>query len=400
LKTPVTNDWWPRFSDQEYERRYANVRSAMSERGLDALLIYGGSIYFGTDPGAPNLVYLTGYAPACHGYLLLPLEEEPTLLVYVPGHLKNAMEMSLLEDVRAGNDLIGNAFRRFSELGTLPERVGYVGNFGFARVTIPYEHHRDLTTRMPDTKFEDASAWYERDRLVKSEEELVQMREGGRMTDHAHILLRERARPGVTDVSLQMAVVDDVHQLCGRLPFSHVGSTSMRAPEAFYPSFYSTNRVIQRGDVVLTELAAGPGGYFGKIYGTLAIGEPTPAYRTMFELASDIYQAIYDFAKPGMTISDVDAVLDGGAPVRGFHSLSYISGWSTYNTPPSIKSLGDHDQQLIELAPGLCLNIAGWVVDSERRGGVWLGDTAVVTEHRLESLHSYPVADLEHVILE
>ena len=399
MPTPVSNDWWPRFSAAEYERRYATVRAAMAERGLDALLVYGTSIYFGSDPGSPNLAFLAGYGPACHGYVLLPLEGDPTLLVFVPNHLENAIELSVIADVRAGNDLVGNAVKRFAELGSPPERVGIVGNFGFSGASIPLEHHQALMAQLPDTGLEIVTTWYEDLRLLKSDEELVMMRDGARITDRAHELLRARVRPGVTDVSLQLGIVEDVHEMRARVPFSHVGSTSMRQPRLRYPSFYATNRVVQRGDVVMTEMSAGPGGYFGKIYGTLAVSEPTPVYRTMFELASGIYHAIYDTVRPGMAVRDVDPVLDGGAQAAGLLSISSIAGWSTYNTRPSKSALGDGDQGM-ELRPGQCLNVAGWVLDQDRRYGVWLGDTAVVTEHGLESLHAYPVAALDHILLD
>lgn len=63
----VSNDWWPKFSKREYARRYDDLRRAMDERGLDCLAIYGAPLFFGTDPGGPNIAYLAAYAPAVHG---------------------------------------------------------------------------------------------------------------------------------------------------------------------------------------------------------------------------------------------------------------------------------------------------------------------------------------------
>lgn len=35
----VTNDWWPKFSKDEYQRRYDALRGAMTERRLDCLAV-------------------------------------------------------------------------------------------------------------------------------------------------------------------------------------------------------------------------------------------------------------------------------------------------------------------------------------------------------------------------
>jgi Xaa-Pro aminopeptidase len=395
----VGNDWWPRFSEAEYARRYARVRAAMDDRGLDALLVYGASIYFGSDPGGPNLTYLSGYAPGCHGYVVFPRVGDPTLLVYVPSHGDNAREMSVVADVRAGNDIAGLAVARLRELELLGGAIGIVGNFDWSGTSVPLEHFRTFEQQLPNATLEIVTTWYEDLRLLKSAEELAFMRTGAAICDRTHEALREMTRPGVTDNALHNEVLRLAHELGGRIPFSHVGSTSMRNPHLLYPSFYPVNRVVGHGDVVLTELAAGYGSYFGKIYGTLAIGDPTPAYRRMFELAADIYRKIYELVKPGITAGDTDSFLGGDAGKHGLQSWSYVSGWSTYNTRPAQNRVAPRADKEMELKPGHCLNVAGWIVDPDAKMGVWLGDTAVMADDGLRPLHAYRVADLDYVVV-
>lgn len=393
----VNNDWWPGFSDSEYEDRYRNVRAAMEQRGLDALLVYGSSIYFGTDPGAPNLVYLAGYAPGLHGYVVLPREGHPTLLVYVPNHRANAQLISVIDDVRAGNDLAGLAVQRLGELNYELGAVGIVGNFDWSGVSIPVEHYQAFTEALPGAKLEVVTRWYEDLRLVKSAEELALLQAGAVLTDRAHEALRTSVRPGVTDMALHNEVLRGVQDAGGKIPFGHVGSTPMRQPAMRYPNFYPVNRVIQPGDVVLTEIAAGYGTYFGKIFGTLFVGPPTAQYRQMFEVAAEIYDAIYAALTPGMQAGDVESVLDGRASETGYRSLSYISGWSTYNTPPAHSRPSGADADM-ELRTGQCLAVVSYVVNPDNEHmGIWLGDTAVVSDTGLRSLHTYRLTDIDYV---
>jgi len=113
----VSNDWWPKFSDSEYRRRFESLRAAMDESNLDALAIYGAAMFFGTDPGAPNLAYLSAYAPGLQGYVVFPRQGDPMMAIYVASHLANARRLSVLADVRAGTDLPGLVRDRLDELG-------------------------------------------------------------------------------------------------------------------------------------------------------------------------------------------------------------------------------------------------------------------------------------------
>jgi Xaa-Pro aminopeptidase len=393
------NDWWPKFSKQEYKRRYDALRRAMAECGLDCLAVYGAPLFFGTDPGAPNLVYLSAYAPGLHGYVVFPREGEPTLAIYVAGHLANARELSVIADVRGGTDLPGMIRDRVRELGCAQGKIGIVGNFAWSNASVPLEHYQALQKDLSGANIEIVTEWYEQHRLAKSNEEIEFMAAGAAICDHGFDAFRQMAAPGVTDVALHNEALRVVHAQGGRIAFGHVGSTSMRDPDMTYPSFYPTNRVLQRGDAVMTELTGGYGGYFGKIYTTSFIGPPVPAYKAMFELASESYRQLIAAIKPGVCGTDLKPALTAKV-AGGYKSLSFITGWSTYNSRPVLFSrrIEAADWEF-ELKPGYCLNVAGWVVSDDERMGVWTGDTVAVTETGVRRLHRSPVDQLEANVL-
>lgn len=394
------NDWWPKFSKDEYRRRYDALRQAMAQRGLDCLAVYGAPLFFGTDPGAPNLVYLSAYAPGLHGYLIFPRAGDPTLVIYVAGHLGNAREISVIADVRGGTDLPGIVRDRVRELGCERGKIGLVGNFAWSNASVPLEHYQSLTAGLPDATIEIVTEWYEHHRLAKSEEEIEFMAAGAAICDRAFDAFRQMAAPGVTDVALHNEALRVVHAQGGRIAFGHVGSTRMRDPNMTYPSFYPTNRVLQRGDALMTELTGGYGGYFGKLYTTSFIGPPVPEYEVMFELAAESYRQIVAAVKPGIRGRDLAPALAGKAAEAGYKSLSFITGWSTYNSRPVLFSRRvEAADWEFELQPGNCLNVAGWVVSKDERMGVWVGDTVVLTESGVRRLHSSPVDRLEANVL-
>jgi len=388
----VSNDWWPKFSDSEYRRRFESLRAAMDESNLDALAIYGAAMFFGTDPGAPNLAYLSAYAPGLQGYVVFPRQGDPMMAIYVASHLANARRLSVLADVRAGTDLPGLVRDRLNELGLTKGRIGIVGNFSWSKATIPYEHHEAFKAYLPDAAFEPVTEWYEELRLAKSDEEIQFMQAGAAICDRAFDAFRRMAAPGVTDVALHNEALRVVHAEGGRIP--------MRDPSMNYPDFYSPNRVLQHGDVLMTELTGGYGGYFGKIYTTSFIGPPTAEYRLMFELAADRYRQLLAAIAAGKRGRDFAGVLSGQPAEAGYKSLSFITGWSTYNSRPVLftKRIEERDWDF-ELRPGYCLNVAGWIVSDDETRGVWTGDTVVVTEDGVRRLHASPVDQLGPNIL-
>ena len=67
------------LTPEERERRWKRIRDAMEKRGLECLIVWG---TFGFHRNlAANLKYLSNMTT--EGYLLFPLEGEPTLIIFI-----------------------------------------------------------------------------------------------------------------------------------------------------------------------------------------------------------------------------------------------------------------------------------------------------------------------------
>jgi Xaa-Pro aminopeptidase len=379
----------------------------MKEEGLDCLIIYGAYHWGGTDTGQVNAVYLSNYAAIPHSYVVLPVEKDPSLFICFGLHITNAKDCAAIEDVRVGGfDLVPGVGERLKELGLENGNIGIVGPLPtWWNQTIPMEHYSYLTSMFPKANFQTVTEWYENFRLIKSEEEINRMEKAGVLTDLAHEELFLATKVGSRHSDLRLIVDGVASRFGGRYPFSHIGSTSMANPDRYYPDFYPTHRTINAGDVVMTEIALGYGLYFGKIWGTYFMGEPTREYRKLFELAVSVHDKVISEIKPGMKGRDVNKWLEPFQEAGCTNKTSLVAGWSTYNHPPNVgvvdrlPSAGmvkPSDLGFVFM-PGHCVTIIAFPVIPGTNKGLWVGTTCIFTTNGLKRLHAYPVNKLRVV---
>ncbi|MBI3078517.1 MAG: aminopeptidase P family protein [Deltaproteobacteria bacterium] len=394
----VTNDFFPWFPPEEYERRHAVVREAIRARGLAALLIHGTRTYIGTDGGHPNVAWVAATCAFFSSYVVFPLDGEPTFVGFGPWHIGNNRAMSVLREFRpGGKDPVPAIVGRLQEVGAARGRLGLVGSLAALEPeSLPLEHYERLRKALPEVEFEDATQWYEDLRLVKSPPEVEALRKAAAITDRAQQALLDAARPGVTPARLATVALTTVHAAGGRSPYTHIGATPMAAPTRSYPDPYPVAHPLERGDVLLTETVAGYSGYFGKLHTTTFLGEPPSAYREIFALAAGVYGELLTSVRPGQTVREVLALarrFDGAGLTMG---IPVLEGWSTYQTrpytgwprPASEVDLG------FELRPGHAVTLVAHPVTPDRRRGVWVGGLCLVTETGVEPLHRFAPQDL------
>ncbi len=391
------NNFWPWFSEDEYRSRYARIRAAMAEKGLHALIVYGIGGYLGNEPAQPNVVFITSFAAMVQTYVIFPLEGEPTVFVTWGNHHRNAQRMTPLRDVRVGG-MAQTPLRvadRLEELGAGGKKVGIVGAMHWANINLPYDHHVAITGALPRTEFEYVTEWYEELRLIKSEEEMTYMRRAAAMTDAAYEVMVRATRPGVRPCDLHNLVMQTAQGMDGKIPFGHVGRTPMSDPDMSYAHEFALTTPIEMGDVVMTEIAVGWGGYFGKIWGTYFMGDPTPRYEEMFRLGQKNYRELHAAIRPGLSGHDIKHLLTDTVKAGGYKSKSSIFGWSNYNSKPDLRTVGGE-------VPGAdfvfeknqCMNVIGWPVTEDEKAGIWIGDTSVITDGGIENLHKYPLDEI------
>ncbi len=373
------------FSDEEYSRRNRQIRERMDRTGVSTLLLYGGR---GTNP---EIHYLSNWFTTTQAHLIFPRQGASTLFVQLSNHLPNAKRMSVVEDVRFGGssptgsvDSIPRVIENLKERGLESGRLGIVGG-------IPYQQYQRLREALPRVECVDFSAEMRSQRQIKSEEEIERMRKAAAMSDRSVAALAEYARPGIREPELAK-IVEDAYLGEGGLNVIHfMITTSMHDPKGGVPQQHLSQRVLQKGDVLVTEISANYFGYSGQILRTFTIGEePTPLYQRLHAAAMEAFERVAAVIKDG---TDLEQVLDAAEVVheRGFTIYDdFLHGANQLAPILRTRRTTRGVPQGFRFRTDSCLVIQPNVVTEDAMAGVQFGEMFRVTETGLETLHNCP----------
>jgi Xaa-Pro aminopeptidase len=374
----------PRFTKDEYRRRYDLVSGLMESSGVVALVIYGDT-YRGTE-----VRWLSDFPPRHDTYLIWPAQGEPTLLVRHFNHVPDAKIVATVEDTRWGGDNSGiTTAEVLSEKGLTTGKIGLVGR-------IPYKDFNSFRAKLPDVEFVEVDRDYSWLRVTKSEEELDWLRKAGEINDATMEALAQAAVPGVSEFELIAALEHEYVKAGGEHVLHFFSTASMEAPEAFVPAQVQKSRILKVGDVIINEIGVGWGGYTTQEHRAFAVGvEPTPHYQRLYDVAVRVHDQILGILKPGATIREVldigDTIHDEGFTINDGLFHGYGMGISP---PPGGRTRGTvirpHNEDF-EYQENMVLVVQPNIVDEASGAGLQIGNTVAITADGVERLTKFPV---------
>src|SRR5918996_802270 len=147
---------YEKFSDAEYQRRYAALRAKMRVRGLDCVVVPGGPSHWSFGGG---MLWLSGHwewhAPAA--YVVFPPEGEPTLVYAMGGtHIEAVRRETAvaISDVRASRNgrFAEVMVERIRELGRERGRIGLLEIDSRHRDYLPVNQYNVLREQLPEAE--------------------------------------------------------------------------------------------------------------------------------------------------------------------------------------------------------------------------------------------------------
>lgn len=379
---------FPRFSDAEYERRYKKIRAMMDKEGVSALLIVGTSAL--NRIGQADLFYVSNFLGNWTNVCVFPLQGEPTLFAQSFNHIPDAQRASIIEDTRHGGaNTAKSVAANLKERGVTKGEVGIVG-------PLPYTDYLTLVEQLPDLRFRNLLNPYRMVRVEMSDEEVARLRVAAQMSDASVYALKEQVKPGLKEFELAV-IVENAYSKDGGTHYIHyISSTSMHASDRCVPAQNQGDRVIQKGDVILTEISAAYWGYTGQILRPISVAEdPTPDYQDLYKVAEEAYYRVAEAIKPGATAQEAwetGAFIDD----TGYTIVDGLAhGFGSGIHPPGIRTpetqIHEGPVTPFTFRPNMGVVVQPNIVTRDLQKGVQLGNLCLVTESGLETLQKYPV---------
>jgi Xaa-Pro dipeptidase len=359
-------------TQSEIQRRYNNIRGKMREHNVDALIVCGNQ-YAGFE-GA--VFYVSGFEIVHrYVYVLLPLDGEPTLVfpqearwigdkkkpfvqgkvwAEVPGRWLR--ERAQDEDWRRlavyGLDYV-MAVRDFRELQQ--------GQFEL----VPFDFHFDMA------------------RAIKSEEELVEIRDSMDIIHEGFWALLNGFAPGKTEAEI-MAPAVKVFFARGAGPrmMNIVLSGENGEAEAHFK--VPGQRRVNERDLMLYSLEiAGAGGYWVEFSRALIAGLPSKRIEQMAAVYPEAMEAARQLMREGVLACDVHKVVADTFAREGF-ALGHLSGHSIGTTMIEHPAIGAKSQ--VELKQNMIFSLHPQVIDKDGSVCLYTQDTFRVGEDEGENL--------------
>ena len=370
---------YPIFSDAELERRHKAVYRLMEQEGVDAALFYGSGRY------ASDIYWLSDWPSSREAYLLMQNGKEPVILMQLFNHYPMALVMSAIKDVRwAGPNTTHSVVELIRERGLESKKIGLVGS-------ITYQVYNKLREEYPSAVFVDLSGKLRMMRTVRSAEEIERIHFASKLTDQSIQALAEGLRPGMREDELP-AIIEPVYLKAGGYAGIHfISSMPMREPDFPVPSQFHSNRKLQKGDALITEISGAYSGYSGQIHRTFSLGEgPTPEWQSMHDAALEGFEVLARVIKDGATTTEAEEAAEV-IHERGFSTYDdVVHGVNQYPPIFQTKTRKRHESREMVFRENMVIVIQPNLMTHDEKMGLQFGETLVVKKHGCESLNAYP----------
>ncbi|MDJ0626856.1 MAG: M24 family metallopeptidase [Rhodobacter sp.] len=358
----------PPFSAAEYDRRLDLTRAAMADRGLDVLIA--------TDPS--NQAWLTGYdgwSFYVHQAVILPLDGRP---LWWGRNQDTNGALRTVDTARTGVIGYPDPFVQSTERHPMQHLASVLSDLGHdrARIGVEMENyyysakaHAVLAEALPQSTLIDATALVNRQRGVKSDEEITFMRRAARITEKIQSYAIERAEPGLRKNELAAGVLAEgilgVDEIWGDYPA--IVPLIPSGSDAAAPHLTWNGEPMRAGEATFFELAGCYRRYHVPLARTVFLGKPPDHIHRAEAALIEGLEAGLDAARPGNRACDIanalGAAMDKAGIDRGARcgypiGLSYPPDWGERTI-----SLREEDETILQ--PGMTFHFMP---------GLWMED--------------------------
>ncbi len=224
-------------------------------------------------------------------------------------------------------------------------------------------------------------------KMIKDEKEIELLRNAGRVNDMAVEFGIKSIKEGRSELEIAN-MIEALFEENGGVQDEQLQMVCFGGGAANPHHWPDKETTVKEGDCCLFDLWCPINGYWCDMTRTVFWKKVSDKHREVYEIVKAAQQAALDFIKPGVKMSEIDAVArkvitDAGYGEYFTHRLGHGVGM-TVHEPPEASASCD-----IVTQPGMCFSVEpGIYLPGEV--GVRIEDLVIVTEDGCETLTHYP----------
>lgn len=193
---------------------------------------------------------------------------------------------------------IDKALDKFKEL--------QLNNLAFEDDLLSWRQYQQISERLAGYTLLPGGGFIEELRMVKTEEEISLLRQAAVVSDRGFTAFLAELKPGLTERQAKNILVNKLYQAgADGLSFDVLLSSGAKS---FVPHAESSERVLQKGDLVLIDFGVKKDGYCSDTTRTVCLGKADPLQKERYELVLKAQKYAIDNITAGMTTGEADAL--------------------------------------------------------------------------------------------
>ncbi|MFZ1398586.1 MAG: Xaa-Pro peptidase family protein [Candidatus Promineifilaceae bacterium] len=350
-----------------FQERITAVRQKLAEWEVDGLLI-----------GSPtNRRWLSGFTGS-NGQLLVTADKAliATDFRYFTQAIREAPDFGLFKHQR-----------------TLADTRNFLAEAGVNRVGVEAKHttleQMDELIQVEDVTWVGLAKTVEPMRMVKTAVEIERIQKACDIVDGVMAQVPQIAKIGMTEYAVAWELEKALREAGAEaLAFDIIVSGGSNSP---LPHHHPGSRRLEAGDALIVDMGAQVDGYKSDLTRSFYLGEKASVrYFELYQLVLGAQTAVFDQAKPGMTLKAVDALArevfaNAGHAEHFGHGLGHGIGLDIHEDPFFSPRASEEDT----VAVGMVVTIEPGCYLPEGIG-IRLEETAVMTENGLVPLTHCP----------
>ena len=222
----------------------------------------------------------------------------------------------------------------------------------------------------------------EKARRIKDEKELKCIEAACDISCRAFEALLPRIKPGLTEKQLQIMLDYTMLEMgADSLAFSTIVASGVNGS---LPHAIPSDKKVEKGEMITFDFGAKKGGYCADMTRTVALGEPRPEMKTIYETVLRAQETCESALAPGKCCKDIDAlareIIDGAGYAGRFgHGLGHGVGIDIHEEPRLSQACNDllEPGHVVTVEPGIYV---------PGLGGVRIENTCAITENGARTL--------------